>query len=140
MAEKTWKRVERKIAELIGGRRVPVTGRQRGDAPDIQHEWLSVECKHRQELPAWIMEAIDQAKASAAGTDKLPIAILHENRAGHSKDLVVMTLGDFRDWFGPALPLDKTGQAEAIAPPDAGSLAQFNEDAIRASIRAAGIG
>lgn len=107
MAEKTWKKVERKIAEFIGGRRVPVTGRGRGDAPDIRHDWLSIECKHRQELPAWIYDAIDQAKRSAEGTDKLPIAILHEKRAGHSTDLVVMTLGDFRDWFGPTLPLDK---------------------------------
>jgi hypothetical protein len=104
MADKTWKKVERKIAELIGGRRVPVTGRQRGDAPDIAHDWLSVEVKHRRILPDWILDALCQAKASAAGTDKLPIAILHQKHKPHDCDLVVITLADFRAHFGAVLP------------------------------------
>ena len=110
MSEKTWKAVERRIADYIGGRRVPVTGRQRGDAPDIQHPLLSVEVKHRQELPAWINEAIAQAQASAIGTTKMPIAILHECGQRHEKDLVVMTLAEFRDWFGKADTCRDNGQ------------------------------
>lgn len=45
MSEKPWKRNERRIADLLGGRRVPITGRARGDVPDIDHAAFSIECK-----------------------------------------------------------------------------------------------
>jgi hypothetical protein len=50
MSEKWWKRAERRIAEQLGGRRVPESGRQRGDAPDIEH---------------WIEDALKQAQVYA---------------------------------------------------------------------------
>jgi hypothetical protein len=99
MSDKAWKRTERAVAAAIGGRRVPVTGRQRGDAPDVDHPWISPEIKHRKILPAWILDAMDQAKA-AARENQLPVAILHASGKRHSSDLVVLTLGDFQDWFG----------------------------------------
>ena len=99
MTDKAWKRTERAIAAAIGGRRVPITGRQRGDAPDIQHPWLSPEVKHRKSLPAWIHNAMAQAVASAH-SDQLPVAILHEKGKRHSSDLVMVRLGDWIDWFG----------------------------------------
>jgi len=37
MSRATWKRTERSIAGIIGGERVPVSGRQRGDQPDVRH-------------------------------------------------------------------------------------------------------
>ncbi len=47
MGDKRWKATERKIAALLGGRRVPVSGRGRGDAPDIARPWLALEVKDR---------------------------------------------------------------------------------------------
>ena len=47
-----WKRTERRIAAGLAGVRVPVTGRARGDAPDIPHDRLALEVKHRAALPA----------------------------------------------------------------------------------------
>jgi len=47
MADKRWKATERRIAALLGGRRVPVSGRGRGNAPDIAHPWLALEVKDR---------------------------------------------------------------------------------------------
>ena len=47
-----WKRTERRVAAEPAGVRVPVTGRARGDAPDIAHDRLSLEVKHRVALPA----------------------------------------------------------------------------------------
>lgn len=46
MSEKGWKRTERKIAEVLGGRRVPVSGRQYADALAVIRledlaEWLA---------------------------------------------------------------------------------------------------
>jgi hypothetical protein len=41
-------------AGFLGGQRMPVTGRQRGDTLDsIEHEALSIEVKSRKALPAW---------------------------------------------------------------------------------------
>jgi hypothetical protein len=40
---KDWKACERHIAELLGGKRVPVSGRARGDAPNTYDENSSFE-------------------------------------------------------------------------------------------------
>lgn len=110
----TWKQVERRIAQMLGGERVPVTGRQRGSAPDIDHEWLSLEVKHRKSLPQWVDDALDQAVASADSAArfkradgemcdrpfrKLPVAIFHESGRNHKDNYVVIKMGDFIDWF-----------------------------------------
>ena len=101
MSERAWKRCEREVAGILGGCRVPVTGRARGDVPDIRHRWLSVEVKGRRSLPAWLLKAVAQARA-AATPHQLPIAVLHQEGARHGSDLVVMRLSDFEDWFGRA--------------------------------------
>ena len=99
MAERAWKRTERAIASILGGRRVPITGRARGDAPDVAHPWLSIEVKSRRSLPAWLLNAMAQARA-AATPHQLPIAVLHQDGDRHSSDLVLMALRDFTRWFG----------------------------------------
>jgi hypothetical protein len=98
-----WKRAERRVAGLLGGRRVPVTGRARGDAPDVAHPWLSIEVKQRQRLPGWIIDALRQA-AAAAAPEQLPVVVLHEHGQRYGDSLVVLRLADFVDWFG-SLPL-----------------------------------
>lgn len=94
MGDKRWKATERKVAALLGGRPVPVSGRGRGDAPDVAHPWLSIECKDRATLPLWLLDALDQAEQSATSA-QLPAAFLH--RAGDRLDaaLVVLRLSDF---------------------------------------------
>jgi len=100
MSRATWKRTERDVAGIIGGERVPVSGRQRGDQPDVRHDWLSVEVKHRQIIPAWLTTALTQAHAAVRG-DQLPVAIIHRHGARHSEDIVCLRLADFTAWFGP---------------------------------------
>lgn len=100
MADRPWKRCEREVAARLGGRRVPITGRQRGDVPDIKHEWLSVEVKTRKALPTWLKDAVAQAVAAASPT-QLPIVVLHQVGERHSRDLVVLPLSEFEAWFGP---------------------------------------
>lgn len=95
----SWKNTERQIASRLGGVRVPVTGRGRGDAPDIQHPAYAVECKHRKTIPNWLHDAFAQAKASVRD-EQLPIVVLHESGKRHDDDYVVVRLADFRDWFG----------------------------------------
>lgn len=93
MSRQTWKATERALAARLGGQRVPVSGRARGDAPDIAHPRLSIECKHRQSLPAWLRGTMAQAVA-CAGPDQIPVAILHEHGSRHDGDLCILRLAD----------------------------------------------
>ncbi|MBA3554493.1 MAG: hypothetical protein H0W29_07030 [Gemmatimonadales bacterium] len=78
-----WKNIERKVAAIIGGVRVPVTGRSRGDAPDIAHERLAIEVKAWAKVPASLREPMAQARAAVRGT-AVPLVVLHQagDRAG----------------------------------------------------------
>ena len=89
----TWKSAERNVAKLLGGERVPITGRARGSAPDVQHPLFSIEVKHRQSLPSWILEAMEQADASNPG-DKKSIVILHQKGKNYLESLTMMKLSD----------------------------------------------
>ena len=91
---KDWKACERRVAELLGGKRVPVSGRTRGDCPDVEHPTLSIECKSRRKLPAWIEDAMKQAEASAQD-GRFPVVVLHQDRAPYAESLVVLRLEDF---------------------------------------------
>jgi hypothetical protein len=101
-ARNTWKATERKIAAVLGGRRIPVTGRARGDTPDVAHPWLAVEVKHWAQLPARVTAAMRQAEA-AAHPGQLPIAVIHGAGERIQRALVVMRLGEFVEWFGDGL-------------------------------------
>lgn len=100
MADKPWKRNERIIADHIGGKRVPVSGRTRGDAPDIDHCFLSPEVKLRASLPKWLHDAMDQAKKSARD-NQTPVVILRQKRQRAKKAFVVLELGAFVERFLP---------------------------------------
>ena len=125
MTNPAWKRTERRIAALLGGRRVPVTGRQRGDVPDIAHDQLSIEVKHRASIPQWLCEAIEQAQASATPA-QIPIAVIHQHGKPYADALVVMTLADFTETRQIILQVDTTG-----SPSGAGTL---QGSGIRASL------
>lgn len=103
MTDRPWKRNERAIAARLGGRRVPVTGRARGDQPDIDHPLWAVEAKTRRTLPAWLHDALAQARA-AARPGQVPIVVLHQTGQHHADDLVVLRLADFVDLVGDLGP------------------------------------
>lgn len=103
MSRSTWKATERALAARLGGQRVPVSGRARGDAPDIAHPLLSLEVKHRQSLPAWLHEAMAQAVACAS-PDQIPVAILHAHGSRHDTDLCVLRLADLERLTGGSDP------------------------------------
>lgn len=101
MADKAWKACERRVAKYIGGERVPITGRQRGSAPDIQHPWLSPEVKYRSKtsgecIPKWLHEAMAQAEASAR-TRQMPCVILVEKGQEVGEAFICFRLRDARE-------------------------------------------
>ena len=95
MADKAWKRAERRIAEYIGGERVPITGRQRGDAPDIKHPFMCVEVKYRASLPKSLHDAMDQAEAAVVGR-QMPCVILIEKGQQVKDAFLVMRLEQWK--------------------------------------------
>ena len=97
MTDKAWKRAERRVADLFGGTRVPITGRARGSAPDVAHPLYAIEVKYRKNgLPGWIKDAMSQAKASARG-EQWPVVVLVE-KGGEM--LAVVDPRDLIEWHG----------------------------------------
>lgn len=91
--DKPWKRAERRVAQLLGGRRNPVGNEGK---PDVESQWLSVEVKYRARLPQWWTDALTLARRRAK-TSQLGILVLRER--GKPGGLVIMTLSDFKEWF-----------------------------------------
>ena len=91
----TWKTVERRVAQQLGGERVGCTGGPTADV--LTPGGFAVECKHRERLPKWLKAALAQAKANAPA-GYLALVVLHEKHARDS--LVLLALSDFREWFG----------------------------------------
>lgn len=98
LTDKAWKACERRIAKFIGGQRVPVSGRQRGDAPDIEHNWLCPEVKYKQKFPNWLHDAMDQAVKSARPR-QLPCVWLAEKRKPVNEYYVVFRAKDVKSWW-----------------------------------------
>ena len=99
VAVRGWKQVERRIAAILGGRRIPVSGRGRGDNPDIDHPALCVEVKARASFPAWLEDALKQAELSAT-EGKTPAVVLHQDRRKYPDALVVCRLSEFAGLVG----------------------------------------
>jgi hypothetical protein len=97
-----WKEIERWWALQLGGRRVPVTGRQRGDAPDVEHPRYSIEVKAGKVLSDRLGLGIRQAVAASVGTQKTPLLCISHHTAG-KRDLehyVLLRLADWMDLMG----------------------------------------
>ena len=97
----TWKQSERRMASQMGGQRVPVSGRSRGDHPDITGADnagfpISIEHKYgRRILSARIHEALDQAHA-ARRDNELAVVTLEEVRVGKlNRQLVLLSVEDW---------------------------------------------
>jgi hypothetical protein len=97
MTEKLWKLTERKLAELLGGKRVPVHSTSECKS-DIDHPCLGIEVKERKEVPSWLSDAVQQS-VSNCQEDKLPIVILHQKGQRHDNDFVIMRLKDYCEWY-----------------------------------------
>lgn len=103
MSNKAWKNSERKMAEALGGQRIPVTGRIRGSAPDIEHDTFAIEHKYGQKiLSSRLKTALDQAEASADTLEKnekkrIPLVTFEETTPPGYPNLrgIFMTLENF---------------------------------------------
>ena len=65
-----WKTYERKLAALIGAKRIPVLGRE---GPDLDHPQYLVEVKVRKDMPEWLTLGFSQLGASPNPENKIPV-------------------------------------------------------------------
>ena len=87
------KNTELAIAKKLGAKR------NHFEAEDLSHPILSIEVKHRNKLPRFVVNGMSQAKA-AASPEKIPCFVMHEHGQSHYDDLAVMRLGDLKDIVG----------------------------------------
>ncbi len=78
---------------------MPVTGRERGSAPDVQHPDLAIEVKAGKTISSRLQTGMDQAKASRdeQGTGQIPVLCVSQSRKGNQGNInwVIMEAEDF---------------------------------------------
>ena len=105
--DKSGKKFERDIAKELTAlgdlsERVPITGRTRGSAPDVDSLIFSIECKYRQSIPKWIKEGMEQAIASSSvmfkgDRMKVPVVFIKEKGSKMDDTFVVFKLGELKE-------------------------------------------
>tara|TARA_R100000700_G_C3173615_1_gene148130 strand:+ start:1026 stop:1475 length:450 start_codon:yes stop_codon:yes gene_type:complete len=101
MDRSVWKNWERKVAEWFGGdavnaRRIPVTGRQSGDVPDVETIKFAIEVKAGKVVSTRTLKAVDQAKKAGASTNKIPVVVqVHKVNKTVAVPLVTLDLATF---------------------------------------------
>ncbi len=95
MADKTWKAVERRVAQVLGGRRNPTSGAAEflPTHGDVQLDGFYVEVKHRGQIPFY--SDFKKSQAHAAKEGKPLLFILHKKQA--TEFLCFMTLREYAD-------------------------------------------
>ncbi len=99
----TWKASERRVAEDLGGRRIPVTGIDR-DGADVVTPMFHIQVKLRKVLPEWLWGWLSGVRMDAKPHGKVGILILKKPRQKDTDGLVVMSYGDFVDLHGQTKP------------------------------------
>jgi hypothetical protein len=89
-----WKNLERKSADLLGGKRICRGSNFSESLPDVEHPYFGIECKYRQDAPLYYYEYINVLKDSERHT-----VIYHKDRAA----LKLSTLAKI--WGGDVKPL-----------------------------------
>lgn len=98
-ARNTWKNAERRVAEDLGGKRIPVTGIDRCGA-DVENSLFCVQVKLRKCLPVWLWGWLSGIRGDATPKGKVGILVLKKPRQRDSDGLVVMSYSDFVDLHG----------------------------------------
>lgn len=82
--------------------------------PDVETSAYSVEVKHKAKIPGWLAEAVDQAHRNASA-GKLPLVVLHQSSQRHDRDLVVLRMGEFLEWFGNGAGWQTVAHSDHVA-------------------------
>jgi hypothetical protein len=90
MSDKSWKRLERKAASLLHGKRIPGSG-SGAIKGDVLHPSFQIECKYRKQFA--IASWFEKLEQEAIKEEKIPLLILKQK--GKHGELAVLELRDF---------------------------------------------
>jgi len=86
-----WKRHEKQVAKLLGGKRVSRGANFGESLPDVQHSLLSIECKYRAKLSRFLINGLKQAQKY--DPRKIPVLVVKEK--GMRGAIAILNLEDF---------------------------------------------
>ena len=93
MSSQRWKRVEREIAKLLNGVRIPLLGRQ---GSDLDVPYLFVEVKSRKVIGEYLWTDYMAQILEGAGEEiKVPAIVLHRPGMKYKDALVCVRAGDW---------------------------------------------
>ncbi len=121
MSSDRWKRHEREIARLLGGRRLPNNGSGQPDVVAVTAAGtLAVQVKTRTSVPAWLTAAMGQATRDAIATDPeaIPIVVIaHPSPGVGTRRYAVLELEQLVRLFVPeaVVAVDPCAEQESRA-------------------------
>jgi hypothetical protein len=109
-ARGTWKAEERRIADDLGGKRIPVTGIDR-DGADVVTPLFLVQSKLRATIPAWLGAWLLPIATEAHESGRIGILVLRKPRR-NAESLVVLRYDDFLALHGAVVMPEQSGEVE----------------------------
>ena len=109
MADKSWKAFERRIAERVGGKRIPVTGLDRAGADVVAGQFV-YQAKLRRGLPSYLRTWIDGIVETAKRKNATGIVVWKQPGERVDDSIVLMKLKDWQKLHGA----EKTKRPTAI--------------------------
>ena len=98
--DKSWKAFERRLARRVGGRRIPVTGIERGSADVIAGPFV-YQAKLRRGLPSYLRDWLRGIVAAGERSGTTGVVVWKAPRALDDDAVVVLRLKDWQALHGP---------------------------------------
>ena len=93
MADKSWKRFERTVAQRVGGRRIPVIGER--DGADVVAGPFVYQAKLRRGMPSYLREWLRGITAAGERSGTIGVVVWKAPNARDDDAVVVLRL---KDW------------------------------------------
>ena len=98
MADKSWKAFERRLAERVGGKRIPITGER--DGADVVADSFVYQAKLRRGLPSYLREWLRGITEAGERSGTTGVVVWKEPRARDDDAVVVLRLKDWQALHG----------------------------------------
>lgn len=98
MADRAWKKFERRLAQRVGGKRIPVTGER--DGADVIAGPFCYQAKLRKGVPEYLRSWLSGITTSAERKNKTGILVWKEPRQKDDDALAILRLRDFQELIG----------------------------------------
>ena len=97
--DKSWKAFERRIAERVGGKRIPCTGER--DGADVDAGPFVYQAKLRRGLPSYLRDWLRGIVSAGERKNATGIVIWKAPREKDDDAIVILRLADWQELHGP---------------------------------------